>query len=342
MSLLRLSLSITTHNDLRNKHLNCKQLINEFLCDAHDWFCILNAHRLTVYSYQFWTVMLVSGNQSLHRTQFTLTQQIIQTMETMTRISFVQHLQQPFQRLPSNRDRTQVTPKKTQSFKKTFDCMLFLSIGSLRSPRQRRQRTTSINLTKTIDATESIIRANNRTIYTAGRPPWYDCQGQQVEPFVIGLFGQNHALIIWSFPHLFFVFPLIFFHLFFPLLFFIINNNLNDAVAGICGGSASGKTTVAQKIIESLDVPWVTLLSMDCFYKVTNVAITFFRFYERKWKEILLEQKKKHKQLTSIVWVSVFGHWKASSRWTQRIQFRSSGCVRHWSHGWCAAKTERR
>lgn len=25
---------------------------------------------------------------------------------------------------------------------------------------------------------------------------------------------------------------------------------------------------MAQKIIESLDVPWVTLLSMDCFYKV--------------------------------------------------------------------------
>ncbi|XP_055311714.1 uridine-cytidine kinase-like 1 isoform X4 [Sitodiplosis mosellana] len=78
-----------------------------------------------------------------------------------------------------------------------------------------------MNLTKTIDATESIIRANNRTIYTAGRPPWYNCAGQQVEPFVIG----------------------------------------------VCGGSASGKTTVAQKIIESLDVPWVTLLSMDCFYK---------------------------------------------------------------------------
>lgn len=45
-----------------------------------------------------------------------------------------------------------------------------------------------MNLTKTIDATESIIRANNRTIYTAGRPPWYNCAGQQVEPFVIGLF----------------------------------------------------------------------------------------------------------------------------------------------------------
>lgn len=52
--------------------------------------------------------------------------------------------------------------------------------------RPRRQRTTSINLTTTITPSESIIRANNRTIYTAGRPPWYNCAGQQVEPFVIG------------------------------------------------------------------------------------------------------------------------------------------------------------
>ena len=71
---------------------------------------------------------------------------------------------------------------------------------------------------------EPIIRAPKRTIYTAGRPPWYDSQGQQVEPFVIR----------------------------------------------ICGGSASGKTTVANKIISELDVPWVTLLSMDSFYKVLN------------------------------------------------------------------------
>lgn len=42
------------------------------------------------------------------------------------------------------------------------------------------------------------------------------------------------------------------------------------SISGICGGSASGKTTVAEKIIESLDVPWVTLLSMDCFYKVPH------------------------------------------------------------------------
>lgn len=39
-------------------------------------------------------------------------------------------------------------------------------------------------------------------------------------------------------------------------------------VIGICGGSASGKTTVARRIIERLEIPWVTLLSMDSFYKV--------------------------------------------------------------------------
>lgn len=40
------------------------------------------------------------------------------------------------------------------------------------------------------------------------------------------------------------------------------------SLAGVCGGSASGKTTVARNIIEELDVPWVTLLSLDSFYKV--------------------------------------------------------------------------
>ena len=38
--------------------------------------------------------------------------------------------------------------------------------------------------------------------------------------------------------------------------------------AGISGGSASGKTTVAKRIIETLNVQWVSLLSMDSFYKV--------------------------------------------------------------------------
>ncbi|XP_046856918.1 uridine-cytidine kinase-like 1 isoform X2 [Xenia sp. Carnegie-2017] len=69
---------------------------------------------------------------------------------------------------------------------------------------------------------DKVLRHGNRTIYTAGRPPWYNSQGQLKEAFVIG----------------------------------------------ICGGSASGKTTVAKKIIEDLGVPWVCLLSMDSFYKV--------------------------------------------------------------------------
>jgi len=46
--------------------------------------------------------------------------------------------------------------------------------------------------------------------------------------------------------------------------------------AGLCGGSASGKTTVATKIIEALDVPWVVLLSMDSFYKVRVSCILVF------------------------------------------------------------------
>ena len=33
---------------------------------------------------------------------------------------------------------------------------------------------------------ESVLTSQKRTIYTAGRPPWYNTAGQQVEPFVIG------------------------------------------------------------------------------------------------------------------------------------------------------------
>uniref|UniRef100_A0A8C5SHG6 Uridine-cytidine kinase n=1 Tax=Laticauda laticaudata TaxID=8630 RepID=A0A8C5SHG6_LATLA len=83
-----------------------------------------------------------------------------------------------------------------------------------------RKRTTSQSKTE-----PPLLRTSKRTIYTAGRPPWYNETGTPFkEAFVIGL----------------------------------------------CGGSASGKTTVANKIIEALDVPWVVLLSMDSFYKVLN------------------------------------------------------------------------
>jgi len=100
------------------------------------------------------------------------------------------------------------------------------SKGNLLSPlpKIRKERTWSLSKTTTSSKNENILRTRQRTIYIAGRPPWYDAHGQLLEPLIIG----------------------------------------------ICGGSASGKTTVARKIIEALDVPWVTLLSMDSFYKVLN------------------------------------------------------------------------
>lgn len=112
----------------------------------------------------------------------------------MAMIYFAQHHQPLFQRQLLNRDQIQVFIFLLLiSLSNYFKCFVFKSssIGSLRSPRQRRQRTTSVNnpTIKTSDATELILRTtNNRTIYTAGRPPWYNCAGQQVEPFVIGLF----------------------------------------------------------------------------------------------------------------------------------------------------------
>ena len=45
------------------------------------------------------------------------------------------------------------------------------------------------------------------------------------------------------------------------------------ASSGLCGGSASGKTTVANKIIEQLGVPWVCMLSLDSFYKVGFLVV---------------------------------------------------------------------
>ncbi|VDP41424.1 unnamed protein product [Schistosoma curassoni] len=72
---------------------------------------------------------------------------------------------------------------------------------------------------------EPVLRVGNRTIFTHGRPPWYNAEGQTQQPFVIG----------------------------------------------ICGGSASGKTSVARVIIESLDVQWVLtpeqrLQAIACHY----------------------------------------------------------------------------
>jgi uridine kinase len=61
------------------------------------------------------------------------------------------------------------------------------STGSQKSPRSKRQRTASMSQSSKKTSTESILRSHTRTIYTAGRPPWYNSAGQQVEPFVIGI-----------------------------------------------------------------------------------------------------------------------------------------------------------
>ena len=56
-----------------------------------------------------------------------------------------------------------------------------LNVGKSPLPRTR---------TRTISQSSSkrypILRSFTRTIYTAGRPPWYDPAGQHVEPCVIG------------------------------------------------------------------------------------------------------------------------------------------------------------
>lgn len=46
----------------------------------------------------------------------------------------------------------------------------------------------------------------------------------------------------------------------------------NAFLIGICGGTASGKTTVAEMIIQALDLPWVVHLSMDSFYNPLTPA----------------------------------------------------------------------
>uniref|UniRef100_A0AC35UDQ4 Uridine/cytidine kinase n=1 Tax=Rhabditophanes sp. KR3021 TaxID=114890 RepID=A0AC35UDQ4_9BILA len=42
----------------------------------------------------------------------------------------------------------------------------------------------------------------------------------------------------------------------------------NAFIIGICGGSSSGKTTVATSIVSSMGLPWVNIVSMDSFYNV--------------------------------------------------------------------------
>ena len=64
-------------------------------------------------------------------------------------------------------------------------------------PRMRKERTWSLSkaATTTISKNENILRTRQRTIYIAGRPPWYDAHGQLLEPLIIG----NYSIILISF-----------------------------------------------------------------------------------------------------------------------------------------------
>lgn len=65
-----------------------------------------------------------------------------------------------------------------------YHCFILVLVKSPRSTL--RQRTTSVSQSTKKTASESVLQSHTRTIYTAGRPPWYNTAGQQVEPFVIG------------------------------------------------------------------------------------------------------------------------------------------------------------
>ncbi|CAO3606763.1 unnamed protein product [Cunninghamella blakesleeana] len=41
-------------------------------------------------------------------------------------------------------------------------------------------------------------------------------------------------------------------------------------VIGVAGGSGSGKTSVSERILKNLNVPWVVIISMDSFYNVLS------------------------------------------------------------------------
>ncbi|KAI8584185.1 hypothetical protein K450DRAFT_218553 [Umbelopsis ramanniana AG] len=47
-------------------------------------------------------------------------------------------------------------------------------------------------------------------------------------------------------------------------------SNTESYLIGIAGGSASGKTSVAERILKNLNVPWVVIISMDSFYNILS------------------------------------------------------------------------
>lgn len=59
-----------------------------------------------------------------------------------------------------------------------------LAASNLKPSRKGREYAISSSIIGT--KRQTILRTAKRTIYTAGRPPWYDAQGQLLEPLIIG------------------------------------------------------------------------------------------------------------------------------------------------------------
>ena len=58
----------------------------------------------------------------------------------------------------------------------------------VRSPSktQTKRRTRTSSTSASNQNSSQVVHTGSRTIYTAGRPPWYDTHGQLKEAFVIG------------------------------------------------------------------------------------------------------------------------------------------------------------
>ncbi|OWK03217.1 hypothetical protein Celaphus_00007727 [Cervus elaphus hippelaphus] len=134
-------------------------------------------------------------------------------------------------------------------------------VGTGRSPRKR--------TTSQCKSEPPLLRTSKRTIYTAGRPPWYNEHGtQSKEAFAIGEHGcggkgepkppsggtPKSEAAVWEWQA---ALGLI------CELGWATVLKVSTPPTGLGGGSASGKTTVARMIIEALDVPW--LLDMKIF-----------------------------------------------------------------------------
>lgn len=67
-----------------------------------------------------------------------------------------------------------------------------------------------------------------------------------------------------------------------PAWYTVSGENTKPFFIGISGGTASGKTMVAQRIVEQLNVPWVCLISMDSFYRVFDFSCLFFHLVRQE------------------------------------------------------------